>query len=227
MPPLAIFFATTQLDRAARLRLTGVLVVFGVLSCLIGLLQVAQGPSSPLRLFEFTNWSEAVGFFANRNHFAALLYVTLVLTTVWLVPSIKAAVQPGALNTTAIFWLLSVIAIVAAVTAGLAMARSRAGVFLSIAALVGVALIVLADQGGSKIDGNAKAAQSRRITVAIVGFAGLFAALFGMQRILSRFGRDPFEDLRVPLFNTTLETALQSLPFGTGVGSFVPVYAIV
>jgi hypothetical protein len=37
------------------------------------LLQVAQGPRL-LRLFAVTNLSEAVGFFANRNHFAALLF---------------------------------------------------------------------------------------------------------------------------------------------------------
>ncbi len=226
IPPLAIFSAVTQLDRASRLRLNDVIVVFGALSCVIGLMQVAQGPVSWLRLFQFTNSSEAVGFFANRNHFAALLYVTLVLATVWLVPGVKASVQPGALNTTAIFWLLAVVAVFVAVTAGLAMARSRTGVFLAIAALVGVALIVLADQGGSRVDGNAQAAPSRRITVAIVGFAGLFAALFGLQRTLSRFDTDPFEDLRFPLFNTTLEAALESLPFGTGFGSFVRIYAI-
>lgn len=52
------------------------LVVIGIgpASVLLGFLQVAQGPSSPLRLFEFTNLTEAVGFFANRNHFSALLY---------------------------------------------------------------------------------------------------------------------------------------------------------
>ena len=38
---------------------------------------------------------------------------------------------------------------------------------------------------------------------------------------------DPLEDLRVPLAGTTFEAALRSLPFGTGLGSFVPVYGVV
>ena len=36
---------------------------------------------------------------------------------------------------------------------------------------------------------------------------------------------DPLEDLRVPFAGTTFEVAIRSLPFGTGLGSFVPVYA--
>ena len=226
LPPVAIFLATTQLDRDARLRIVNILLVFGALSCLIGLLQVAHGGSSPLRMFGFSNDTEAVGFFANRNHFAALLYVTLVLASIWLVTAVTSATQPGALHTTAIFWLLAVAAIIVAVTVGLAGARSRAGVFLAMAALAGVGLVLLADRRASQTRNASSAAPSRRITLAILGFAGFFAALLGMQRILSRFDRDPLEDLRVALAGTTLEAAIQSLPLGTGIGSFVPIYAI-
>ena len=113
-----------------------------------------------------------------------------------------------------------------AIAAGLALARSRAGVFLAMAALVGVALLVLTHRRSLDTITRDAQLQMRRITIGAVGFAGLFAALFGLERVLSRFDRDPFEDLRLPFSTTTLETALNSLPFGTGIGSFVPIYAI-
>jgi O-antigen ligase len=58
-------------------------------------------------------------------------------------------------------------------------------------------------------------------------FGVLFAAQLGLDGILSRFEADPLEDLRVPLAGTTIEAALRSLPFGAGLGSFVPVYGVV
>lgn len=42
-----------------------------------------KGLMSSLRFFEYTNPTEAVGFFANRNHFAALLYTVMLFAAVW------------------------------------------------------------------------------------------------------------------------------------------------
>ena len=50
---------------------------------ILGHFQVAQGQASPLRFYQFTNPTEAVGFFANRNHFAALIYSVVLLTAAW------------------------------------------------------------------------------------------------------------------------------------------------
>ena len=61
------------------------MLAVGVLSVLVGLIQVAQGQESPFRFFAITNPTEAVGFFANRNHFAALLYCLMVFALAWIV----------------------------------------------------------------------------------------------------------------------------------------------
>jgi O-Antigen ligase len=66
---------------------------------------------------------------------------------------------------------------------------------------------------------------ARRLALVAVGLALLFAAQFGLNRVMTRFQTDPLEDLRIPLTIVTFETALENLPFGTGFGSFVPVYA--
>jgi hypothetical protein len=83
LPPMAVFLATIQLGYSERRQLSLLIIAIGVASVFLGLTQVAQGESSPLRFFAITNPTEAVGFFANRNHFAALLYSVLVLAAVW------------------------------------------------------------------------------------------------------------------------------------------------
>ncbi len=224
--PTAVFLGVATLDVAARLILYKLIIFLGAISLLLGLLQIAQGAESSLRFYEFTNTTEAVGFFANRNHFAALLYVTLVLVSVWFIVSIQSSLKFGAINSSAILKFSVVLALLIALLAGLAIARSRAGVILSIVALVAIFLLVGLSVRRSKRDVKAEVSKINRILIFFTFFGVLFAAQFGLGRLLTRFDRDPFEDLRVPLASTTFETALQ-FPLGSGIGSFVNVYAAV
>src|SRR5262249_48665493 len=66
---------------------------------------------------------------------------------------------------------------------------------------------------------------SRRAFFAGALFAVIFAAQFCLGSILSRFQGDSVEDLRVSFNRTTFDSVLKTLPTGTGLGSFVPVYA--
>ena len=83
LPPFAVFLGVIQLGYRERRVLSLILVAVGIVSALLGLLQVAQGPSSPWRFFAVTNPTEAVGFFANRNHLAALLNAVLLFGAAW------------------------------------------------------------------------------------------------------------------------------------------------
>src|SRR5262249_32150178 len=76
--PIAIFLPTLLLSYRGRRWLTLVVLAIGALSVFVGLMQVAQGMTGPLRFFDIIDEPGAVGFFANRNHFAALLYVLLL-----------------------------------------------------------------------------------------------------------------------------------------------------
>src|SRR6476659_7219093 len=62
LPPLAVFLSTLLLSYRERRWLILVVLAVGVLSVFIGFVQVAQGEHSPLRFFEFSNKTEAVGF---------------------------------------------------------------------------------------------------------------------------------------------------------------------
>ncbi len=223
--PIAIFMGTALLNSHARLTLFRIVLALGGIALLLAFLQIAQGPESALRFYEFTNRSEAVGFFANRNHFAAQLYITLVFSAAWFATSTRGFLQPGAVNSRAILQFAAALAFVIAIVAGLAMARSRAGVFLAMVAIVGVLLIAVLNQTKLTATKTAQQSMAGRIWLTALGFAVVFAAQFGLTRILTRFDRDPLEDLRIPLSSTTLESGLAALPFGTGIGSFVPVYA--
>jgi len=220
--PMAVFIAVAQCDVAGRLQLWRIALLLGALSLLLGILQMSQGPSSPFRFFAITNSAEAVGFFANRNHFAALLYVTLAFAGVWVAASGRQLAQRGRINGRAIASMGGAVAFLLLLTAGLAMARSRAGVLIAVGVVVGVGIMALATRP-KRETADVRRHGTRTILLALV-FATLLAGQFGLQRVAGRFETDMAGDLRVPLNWATFDEALRALPFGTGIGSFVRVY---
>ena len=148
----------------------------------VGLSQVAQGQSSALRFFEVTNPSEAVGFFANRNHFAALLYALILFAAAWAVEASAhfrfddlrhnrrdtAAGAGGQLYGAR------------RPASAQAMARSRAGLGLTILALVGGFALAFSDRRGT-----GSGARGRRSASKLLGFAVALALLRHPIRPLS------------------------------------------
>jgi O-antigen ligase len=224
--PIAIFVAAIQLTLPQRFMVAWSILLLGALSLLLGFLQAAKGPASSIRFYEFTNVNEAVGFFANRNHFAAFLIVTLILGAVWLAGAARQLLTARNLNSQAVLRLVAAAVFLISVVAALAMARSRAGIFLAMASLLGILFMILRQSSRQDGQGRRRLTISRLFTITVI-FAALFAAQFGLGSILSRFGGDPMDDIRLPLAKTTAEAALRALPFGTGLASFVPVYATV
>ncbi len=227
LSPVAVFLGVSQLDAVQRFRLTAVVIALGAAGLLVGFLQVVQGPGSALRFYQFTNPSEAVGFFANRNHFAAALYTMLIFAAVWFAYVARDFLRSGAFNTHAVVWFAAAAALLIATVAGLALARSRAGIFLAFAAALGIlAMILVGRRSSHRHRGTHDGERSvRGMLIAALVFAMLFAAQFGLQRVMTRFQTDSLDDLRFALTPVTLQIAWESLPFGTGLGSFPPVYA--
>jgi O-antigen ligase len=220
--PIAIFLATLLLSYRDRRWLTLVVLAVGTLSVFVGLIQVAQGPNSPLRFFEITNPTEAVGFFANRNHFASFLYVLLLIAAAW---AVHAAISVGNLRASE-FQTGPLIAVIAGFTllvvllAGEAMARSRAGLALTIVALFGAFALGFTDRRiRSGITPN-------KLLIAAISLAVIFAVQYALYRILERFDADPTQDWRLDFSKHTIEAAKAYMPIGSGLGSFVPVYAL-
>jgi O-antigen ligase len=222
--PAAVFLSVVQLNIRQRLMLLWLLVVLGAASLLLAFLQMGDGPNSGLRFYEVTNQAEAVGFFANRNHFAAQLYVTLVLGGFWLVIITRRAPNLSTLRSLQTLGLTASALLLVSTVAGLAMTRSRAGIILGALALAGIFFMVMFRPDREK-HRHAGPVTPAHIAIVTIVFATLFAAQFSFSSVASRFGCDTLEDLRLPLARTTFELSLKALPFGTGLGTFVSVYA--
>src|SRR5258706_2438722 len=222
IPPVAVFLSTLLLGYAERRLMSLLVLSVGVISAFLGLVQVAQGPSSPLRFFAITNTTEPVGFFANRNHFSALLYSLILLTTCWAPDAIfraRASSNLKAHDATAVAAVVVSVAIAIVLLSAQAMARSRAGLALTIVALIGA--FALASEYGRMM--------SRGMARLLVGAAALIFLViseFTLYRIMERFAIDPLADSRITFARNTLAAALEYMPFGSGMGSFVPVYGM-
>ncbi len=223
LPPVAVLLGTALLGYRDRRLLSLVVLAVGMVSVFAGLVQVAQGPLSPLRFFEYTNPTEAVGFFANRNHFAALLYSLMLFAAAWAVNAGLAHGQRAdrdKYETAAIVALLAGFTVLVVLVAAQAMARSRAGLGLTIVALAGAFALAFSDRRG------ASGAAPTKLLLAATALAVMFAVQFTLYRVLERFDADPLVDARIPFARNTMEAAKAYLPFGSGLGTFVPVYGM-
>ncbi|MGH6925260.1 MAG: O-antigen ligase family protein [Propylenella sp.] len=212
VPPVAIFLSVLMLGRRARRALTIGLIAFGFVSVLLGLAQVAQGPESGLRFYAVTNLTESVGFFANRNHFAALLYFVLPFTAAWAV-GLAADRRPEMLVGVSLCLL-----VFASLLLGLGVSRSRGG--LALAMLGGAGSLALAWTGQ-----GALATKRASRFVFVGGLVGAFLILqFASLGILQRLETDIADDLRWELTSVTAGIAIKFQPFGSGIGTFDPIY---
>jgi O-antigen ligase len=224
VPPLAIFFGTVLLTYRERRGLSLVVLTIGIISVFMGLIQVAQGAQSPLRFFAITNPTEAVGFFANRNHFAALLYCLLLLAAAWTTHAISGIKTPG-VGEEQSYHIASIAAAICGFTvivlflAGETMARSRAGLGL---AMIALCAAIAFNFSNRKIDSWIT---SNKLLLGGIVLALTFSLQFGLYRILERFS-DPLQDARIMLFRNTVAAAKAFMPLGSGLGTFVPVYAM-
>jgi O-antigen ligase len=223
LPPAAIFLAAIQLSYSERRRLSLLVIAVAVISAFVGLIQVAQGPESSLRFFSSTNLMEAVGFFANRNHFAALLYAALLFTAVW---SIDVAFNTGSWGDlkrvspfTIVVLTISLMIFIVLIAAE-AVARSRAGMLLTIVALTGALGLAFTDRR------QASRVRASKMLIGAMSVAILLSVQFTLYRILDRFAADPLDDSRIPFARNTIRAAIAFMPFGAGLGTFVPVYGM-
>ena len=223
LPPLAVFLGVLQLGYMQRRTLTALVLGFALASAMLGLFQVAQGQTGAWRPFEVTNSSEAVGVFANRNHLAALLYCAVPLLAAWTVEAAavaRAGTRRPILESARILPLATCLVAFVVLVAAQTMARSRAGLGLSMLALLGGVAIAIADRRQSSSTSPA------RLIAAATLVAVLLAVQFALYRILDRFGVDPLDDARIRFAHTTIAAARAFMPFGAGMGTLVPVYGV-
>lgn len=213
LPAAAIFLAALSLSHAARRVLVAMIVAAACVSVPLDLLQIMGGPESPLRFYAVTNNARAVGFFANANHYVALLYCAIPFAVAL---ALGAASEYRRRRG---FTVALLVVLLGAIVIGIALAVSRAGLALGL--LAGLASLAIAwrqNSGGS----------GRRLW--LTSAAGLLAALFvvfqfGFVNLSERIDVTiNLEDLRWPVARVTARAALAHMPLGSGLGTFVPIY---
>ncbi len=212
LPAIALYLSALRLSRQHRGQLVLVLLALAVIEVLFGFAQVADGRGSPLRFYANTNPTEAVGFFANRNHFAGLVALCLPLALAW---AAKAVVERYDDHSRSVLRIVAGIGLCLLLILGLAMARSRAGLLLGMIALVLTVPVLLGLQRRRGLG---------RILFATFVVAAVLVVQFALFGILQRVGDDPLDDGRWAYAETTRRAAAAYAPVGSGLGTFRQAY---
>ena len=215
IPPLAIFLGIVRLKAFRGAYAAAAIIAAAVLGIGLSALQIssAQSGGAPWYLYPVTNVGFGVGFFANANHMASLLLVTLPFL---------AALVPAARGThiqrySAFVAVIAGIAILLLV--GIALSRSLAGYGLLLPAVLASLAIVLP-----------RASRGRRLLGPLAGLTLVLAigasAATGIGAGELGAEADSSTQSRIEILEPTLEITREFLPFGTGLGSFRQVYPL-
>ena len=214
IPPLAIFCAIARLDSNRPSWLAVTLLAGAFAGIILGALQVVSADqNSRWYLYPETNVGLGVGFFANANHMADLLIVSLPF-----VAAIAAAGKNG--NIQRYSALLSIMAgMTVVLVAGIALNGSLAGYVLVIPTLAASTLIVLPETSRWRPWLISIAALSLVAPLAGLASSAVGGARIGGHAALAVQSREEI------LANTGKAIA-DSMPLGSGLGSFVKVYRL-
>jgi O-antigen ligase len=213
IPPLAILCAMCRLKAYRPQWLAAALLAGAAAGIALGALQVTSSNAelSPWYLFAATNAGQAVGFFANANHMATLL----VMTIPFLAAIVAAAKSRSNQRYSAVVAAVAGVAVV--VVVGLVLNGSLAGYGLALPVIAASALIFVP-------------ANSRlRLWVAVLAALLVVAAIAAFET--TPIGSAKAEQSattsvqsRVDIMATTSRAISDFMPFGSGLGSFRSVY---
>ena len=214
IPPLAVGCAILRLGAFRASWLAAALLGGAVAGIILGALQVAApGTTSPWYLYRETNHGVAVGFFANANHMADLLVAAL--------PFVAALAAAGRSRNIQRYSSLVAVLTGAAVLliVGIIINGSLAGYVLAVPAIAASALIV------------APPSRSLRMPVAIIAGLAVVAAIGALASTSigsSRIGQEASGSVqsREAILKTTGRAIGDTMPLGSGLGSFVKVYPL-
>lgn len=216
IPPLAMFCAMVRLKAYRPVWLAMALVTATLISIALGALQVASsggGELSHWYLYPETSLGRAVGFFANADHLATLLLVTIP----FLVATIAAARSASAQRYSAAVAVALGLGVV--IVVGLALNGSLAGYGLAVPVLAASLLIVIPAQS--------------RLRIWLLGATALLVigavtALETTSIGAGKIGEHATSSVqsRAEILATTSRAIGEFVPFGSGLGSFDRVYPL-
>ena len=214
LPPTAVLLVMLRLNAFRPAWLATAIALGTTASVALGVLQVsAPGADSPWYLYPFTNLGVATGFFANANHLAILLVITIPFLAVLMNSGLRAPEDNGR-RVTGLAAAAAAIGLV--VLVGIGINGSLAGIGLSIPVLIASSLLVVRRRGPA----------ARLLLPAAGLFLGVaILVLFASSRsgLLPEQARGSIAS-RAEMASTSLAAAADFAPVGSGVGTFRQVY---
>ena len=212
VPPIALFCAIARLNAYRPSWLCAALIAGVAAGIVLGALQVAS-PGSDWYLFQYSSFGAATGFFANANHMAVLLVITLPFLAA------LAAAARGSSKQVYSTVLVSAGAAALVILVGIVLNRSLAGLALLLPALVGAGVILLPPR--SVWRGRAAIAAALLLLAAVAAMAS--SAIGG-----AKLGQDATTSVqsRAEMLAVTGRAVGDFLPLGSGLGSFPEVYRL-
>lgn len=217
--PLAALLLAVQLDADRLKSLARPLLAIGILSGVIGIFQVAGDPNGPLYFYRITNSGSAVGLFSNRNHQAVLLLSLFPLLALFASQSMKTESAIKLRQALAIGGVVLLIPLIL-------VTGSRLGIVLGVVGLICGWFIYRRPEA----TGVRRRTERKNFTVPIMAFLGIMLLVLvtvlasraeGLKRLA---GTNVGEEDRTGAWRLVSQITLDHMPFGTGSGSFVPLF---
>lgn len=209
IPPVSMFLATLRLDRRNQMKLLMAIAIAAIVSALLVMLQ-AQG-ATWLTIYDAPHVTKGKGIFANKNHNAALLVTAIPLIA--MLGRRLQLLQPARMQSI----VTGVVVVVLAIA--VAGCLSRAGLaLLPLALLACVPLL----GGWTFMRRHVKALLVA--AMALILAAILISQSSIVQETLDRFNTT--QEGRYLFWPDVIHAIRQFLPWGSGLGTFVPVFRI-
>ncbi|MBU6266420.1 MAG: O-antigen ligase family protein [Sphingomonadales bacterium] len=220
IPPICVLVLAVQLADNERKRLLGLLLGIGVVSAVVGMLQLSSDAAEFLYFYVPASYGMPVGLFANRNHQAAFLATLIPTLAAWL--NVRRSGRGSSSRSEVVMvWATGLLFFIYIFVTG-----SRAGLLTGIIASCLLPWLT-ADAGATAGKGSA-GVNRRKLAAALVlaGIAFVVMAIAGGRAIaLSRLlATDPMDEIRVQIVPVDVRMIRDFWPWGSGLGSFDSVF---
>ena len=216
LPPVALFLAVVSAGGKNDLWLAVALAVATLAGSLLGLLQVSSGipTQSPWYLYKVSNFGFATGFFANSNHMASQLLVTLPF-----VAALGLSAAESSKDGRKRYSLLALVTGgIGVLVVGLALNGSLAGAGLLLPVTLATLLMALPISRGKKLAATG---------AGILAFAGFLALLFTpLGERIALTGASTSISTRQEILAHSVEAIGEFGPVGSGLGSYAKIYPL-
>lgn len=212
--PVAALLLGVQLDERDRVRLLLVVILLCMASGLVGVIQAA---GSDIRFYRVS--SENAGLFANRNHQAAMLAAMFPMIAAM---ALSASVYTKHARPVRLVAAAGLVALVPLIM----VTGSRMGLVVGLIGFACLVFMRFSKEGSEKSFALGRAMQALAAAFIAAGMAA-GTVFLARDKALDRMAAiGPEDDFRLEVWQSMIEFMPQYMPWGSGVGSFVPVYQI-